>query len=88
MLIGIAYLAPDYLAKKFKKRFEIHNKDTRDKNKNGYRTVRAQRTFHYRAVSISLWNSLPERFTELTKLASLKKVNDASFTRRTSEALL
>ena len=29
------------------------------------------RTFHYRAVS--LWNSLPERLTELKNLASFKK---------------
>ena len=67
-------LAPDYLAKKFKKRSEIHNKDTRDKNKMdipGYRTAAGQRAFHYRAVS--LWNSLPERLTELTNLASIKK---------------
>ena len=47
-------LAPDYPANKFKKRSEIHNKDTRNKNKidiPGYRTATGQRTFHYRAVS-------------------------------------
>ena len=57
-----------------KKRSEIHNKDTRNKNKMdipGYRMAAGQRTFHYRAVS--LWNSLPERLTELTNLASFKK---------------
>ena len=66
--------APDYLAKKFIKRSDIHNKDTRNKNKMdipGYRTVAGQRTFNYRAVS--LWNSLPETLTELTNLASFKK---------------
>ena len=48
-------LAPDYLAKKVKKRFEIHNKDTRNKNKMdipGYRTAAGQITFYYRAVSL------------------------------------
>ena len=48
-------LAPDYLAKKFKKRSEIHNKDARNKNKMdipGYRTAAGQRTFYYRAVSL------------------------------------
>ena len=35
-------LAPDYLAKRFKTRSEIHNRDTRNKNKidtPGYRTA-------------------------------------------------
>ena len=67
-------LTPDYLAKKFKKRSEIHNKDTQNKNNMdipGYRTGVGQRTFHYRAVSP--WNSLPERLTELTNVASFKK---------------
>ena len=67
-------LVPSYLAKKFNKRSDIHNKDTRNKNKKnipGYRTAADQRTFHYRAVS--LWNSLPETLTELTNLASFKK---------------
>ena len=62
-------LAPDYIAKKLKKRSEIHNKVTRNKNKMdipGYRTAAGQRTFHHRAVS--LWNSLPARLTELTNL--------------------
>ena len=69
-------LAPDYPANKFKKRSEIHNKDTQNKNKidiPGYRTATGQRTLHYRAVS--LWNSLPERLTELTNLVSNSKRN-------------
>ena len=37
----------------------------------GYKTAAGQKTFHYRAVS--LWNSLPERLTDLTNLASFKK---------------
>ena len=52
-------LAPDYLAKKIKTRSQIHNRDTRNKNKidiSGYRTAAAQRTFHYRTVSLK---SLP-----------------------------
>ena len=67
-------LAPDYLAKKFKNRSNIHNKNTSNKNKMeipGYRTAAGQRTFNYRAVS--LWNSLPEMLAELTNLASFKK---------------
>ena len=67
-------LAPDYLAKMFKKRSEIHNKDTRNKNKMdipGYRTAAAQRTFYYRAVS--LWNNLPGSLTELANLTLFKK---------------
>ena len=54
--------APDYLTKKFKKRSDIHNKDTRSNNKMdipGYRTA--------------LWNFLPEMLTELANLASFKK---------------
>ena len=67
-------LAPDYLAKKFERRSEIHNRDTRNKNKidiPGYRTVLGQRTFHYRAVS--LWNALPERLTKITNIWAFKK---------------
>ena len=69
-------LAPDYLAKNFKKRSEIHNKETWNKNKNKmdipeYRTAAGQRTFHYQAVS--LWHSLSQRLTELPNLASFKK---------------
>ena len=82
-------LAPDYPANKFKKRSEIHNKDTRNKNKidiPGYRTATGQRTFHYRAVS--LWNSLPERLTELTNLVSIQKGTYASLIKRILEALL
>ena len=82
-------LAPDYPANKFKKRSEIHNKDTRNKNKidiPGYRTATAQRTFHYRAVSQR--NSLPERLTELTNLASIQKGTYASLITIILEALL
>ena len=64
-------LAPDYLAKKFKKRSGIDNKDTRNKNKMDiprYRTAAGQRTFYYRAVS--LWINLPGSLTELTNLAA------------------
>ena len=72
-------LAPDYPANKFKKRSEIHNNDTWNKNKidiPGYRTATGQRTFHYQAVSV--WNSLPERLTELTNLVSIQKGTHAS----------
>ena len=65
---------PDCLAKKLKKRSEIHNRETRNKNKMdipGYRTAAGQGTFHYRAVC--LWNSIPERLTEPTNLVSFKK---------------
>ena len=82
-------LAPDYPANKFKKRSEIHNKDTQNKNKidiPGYRTATGQRTFHYQAVS--LWNSLPERLTERTNLVSIQKGTYASFIKRILEALL
>ena len=71
-------LAPDYLAKKFKTRSEIHNRDTRNKNKIDipcYRTALGQRTFHCRAVS--LWNALyfflPERLTKITNIGAFKK---------------
>ena len=82
-------LAPDYPANKFKKRSEIHNKDTRNKNKidiPGYRTATGQRTFHYRAVSQR--NSLPERLTELTNLVSIQKGTYASLITIILEALL
>ena len=67
-------LAPEYLAKKFKMRSEIHNKDTRTKNKMdipGYRTAAGQRACYYQAVS--LWNNLPGNLSELTNLALFKK---------------
>ena len=67
-------LAPDYLAKKFKTRSEIHNRDTCNKNKTdipSYRTALGQRTLHYRAVS--LWNALPERVTKITSIGVFKK---------------
>jgi len=67
-------LAPDYLAKKFKTRPEIHNSDTRNKNKidiPGDRTAAGQRSFHYQ--SVSLWNALPERLTKITNIAAFKK---------------
>ena len=68
-------LAPDYPANKFKKRSE-KNKNQRKK----------ERTFHYRAVL--LWNSLPERLTELTNLVLIQKGTYASFIKRILEALL
>ena len=74
-------LVPDYHAKKFKKRSEIHNKETWNKNKMdipGYKTVADQRTFHCQAVS--LWNSLPERLIELTKPCIIQKGTYVSFT--------
>ena len=67
-------LAPDYLAKKFKTRSEIHNRDTCNKNKTdipSYRTALGQRTLDYRAVS--LWNALPERVTKITSIGVFKK---------------
>ena len=66
--------APDYLAKKTKTRSEIHNRDTRNKNKiyiPSYRTALGQRTLDYRAVS--LWNALPERLTKITSIGVFKK---------------
>ena len=59
---------------KIKTRSEIHNRDTRNKNKIDipcYRTALGQRTFHYRAVS--LWNALPERLTKITNIVAFKK---------------
>ena len=67
-------LAPDYLAKKCRKRSEIHKKDKRNKNKKdipGYRTAAGQKSFYYRAVSLR--NNLPGSLTELTNLALVKK---------------
>ena len=67
-------LAPDYLAKKFKTKSEIHNRDTCNKNKTdipSYRTALGQRTLDYGAVS--LWNALPERVTKITSIGVFKK---------------
>ena len=67
-------LAPEYLNKKFKKRSEVHNKNTRNKGKLDiprYRIASGQRTFHYRAST--LWNSLPKRFTDLPSIVTFKK---------------
>ena len=49
-------LAPDYLAKKFKTRCEIHNRDKRNKNKidiPGYRTEAGQKYLHEVSLKIS-----------------------------------
>ena len=65
---------PDYLAKKTKTRSEIHNRDTRNKNKidiPSYRTALGQRTLDYCAVS--LWNALPERLTKITSIGVFKR---------------
>ena len=78
-------LAPDYIAKKFKKRSEIHNKNTRNKNKMdipGYTTKNLP-------LSSSFTMEFPTRKTHwANKPCIIQKGIYVSFTKRILEALL
>ena len=67
-------LAPSYLTKKFIKRSDIHNCQTRN-NHNldipSYKSATGQRTFYYRAVKI--WNELDDDLKNISELKRFKK---------------
>ena len=78
-------LAPDYPANKFKKRSEIHNKDTQNKNKidiPGYRKATPK--------NLPLSSNFTVEFLtrKLTNLVSIQKGTYVSFIKRILEALL
>ena len=67
-------LAPSYFTKKFIKRSDIHNRQTRNKQKldvPNYKTATGKRTFHYRAVKI--WNELDDELKNISDLKVFKK---------------
>ena len=66
--------APSYLTKKFVKRSDIHDRQTRNKHNldnTNYKTATAQRTFYYRAVKI--WNELDDELKNISELKVFKK---------------
>ena len=66
-------LAPPYLCQKFKTRSEVHNCNTRNRDRLHIplcRTAAGQRTFTFRGQK--LWNSLPHEFQSITNLDVFK----------------
>ena len=66
-------LAPPYLCQKFKTRSEVHNCNTRNRDRLHIplcRTAAGQRTFTFRGQK--LWNSLPDEFQSITNLDVFK----------------
>ncbi len=69
-------LAPDYLSTLFKDRSSVHDKNTRNNEKLNipvFSSAVGQRSFEYRAVSRSLWNSLPADITACDNLNVFKR---------------
>ena len=63
-------LAPPYLCQKFKTRWEVHNRNTRNRDRLHIplcRTAAGQRAFTFRGQK--LWNSLPDEFQSSINLA-------------------
>ena len=66
-------LAPPYLCQKFKTRSEVHNCNTRNRDRLHIplcRTAAGQRAFTFRGQR--LWNSLPDEFQSITNLDLFK----------------
>ena len=66
-------LAPPYLCQKFKTRSEVHNCNTRNRDRLHIplcRTAAGQRAFTFRGQR--LWNSLPDEFQSITNLDVFK----------------
>ena len=66
-------LAPPYLCQKFKTRSEVHNCNTRNRDRLHIplcRTAAGQRSFTFRGQR--LWNSLPDEFQSITNLDVFK----------------
>ena len=66
-------LAPPYLCQKFKTRSEVHNRNTRNRDRLHIplcRTAAGQRAFTFRGQR--LWNSLPDEFQSITNLDVFK----------------
>ena len=66
-------LAPPYLCQKFKTRSEVHNCNTRNRDRLHIplcRTAAGQRAFTFRGQK--LWNSLPDEFQSITNLDVFK----------------
>ena len=59
-------VAPPYLCKKFRKRFDVRSVATRNSNLLNFsslKSVTGQRSSHYRATK--LWNALPDDMKDL-----------------------
>ena len=59
-------IAPPYLCKKFRKRFDVRSVATRNSNLLNIPSLKSasgQRSFHYRATK--LWNALPDDMKDL-----------------------
>ncbi|CAH3178629.1 unnamed protein product, partial [Porites lobata] len=64
-------LAPPYLCQKFKTRSEVHNCNTRNRDRLHSTTLStAERAFTFRGQR--LWNSLPDEFQSITNLHVFK----------------
>ena len=65
--------APPYLCQKFKTRSEVHNRNTRNRDRLHIplcRTATGQRAFTFRGQR--LWNSLPDECQSITNLDVFK----------------
>ena len=79
-------LAPPYLCQKFKTRSEVHNCNTRNRDRLHIplcRTAAGQRSFTFRGQR--LWNSLPDEFQSITNLDVFKVKIKQHFLRVFSE---
>ena len=66
-------LAPPYLCQKFETRSEVHNRNTRNRDRLHIplcRTAAGQRAFTFRGQR--LWNSLPDELQSITNLDVFK----------------
>ena len=75
-------LAPPYLCQKFKTRSEVHNCNTRNRDRLHIplcRTAAGQRPFSFRGQKP--WNSLPDEFQSITNLDVLKVKKKQHFLR-------
>ena len=75
-------LAPPYLCQKFKTRSEVHNCNTRNRDRLHIplcRTAAGQRAFTFRGQK--LWNSLPDEFQSITNLDVFKVKIEQHFLR-------
>ena len=75
-------LAPPYLCQNFKTRSEVHNCNTRNRDRLHIplcRTAAGQRTFTFRGEKV--WNSLPDEFQSITNLDVFKEKIKQHFSR-------
>ena len=73
MTMDLNGLAPPYLCQKLKTRSEVHNRNTRNRDRQHIplcRTAAGQRAFTLRGQK--LWNSLPDELQSITSLDAFK----------------